>query len=51
MFAIIADIIHSRSYKDRAGVQEKLAATLAEVNQRFQASLASAFSITQGDDK
>lgn len=50
MFAIIADIIHSRSYKDRAGVQEKLAATLAEVNQRFQASLASAFSITLGDE-
>lgn len=49
-FAIIGDIIDSRSLKQRDAVQEKLEAVLKETSQRFHQQLASDFTITLGDE-
>lgn len=47
---IIGDLITSRTIADRGAAQEQLQAALDGVNERFQAHLASRFTITLGDE-
>jgi hypothetical protein len=48
--ALIGDIRGSRHLDDRQGVQERLRADLATLEQRFAADLAAGFVITTGDE-
>ncbi|MEL7058582.1 MAG: SatD family protein [Acidobacteriota bacterium] len=48
--AVIADLVRSRRLPDRASVQERLEATLAELNDEFSSQIASDFIVTLGDE-
>lgn len=48
--AIIGDLVSSRQLRDRQAVQKKLVSALDEINELFEAHLASRFSITLGDE-
>lgn len=48
--AIIGDIKNSRELQDRKQVQEKLEAVLNEINDTYDADIASKFLITLGDE-
>ena len=50
MIAVIGDIIKSKSILDRQKTQQELQSVLLQINQRHQASLASRFTITLGDE-
>lgn len=50
MIAVIGDIIKSKSILDRQKTQQELQSVLQQINQRHQASLASRFTITLGDE-
>ena len=50
MIAIIADIVHSKRLPQRDEIQARLAVRLERVNQAYQASLASKFTLTLGDE-
>lgn len=50
MIAVIGDIIKSKSILDRQKTQQELHSVLLQINQRHQASLASRFTITLGDE-
>mgnify|MGYP002412058470 CR=1 FL=1 len=49
-FAVIGDIIRSKKIPNRSKTQEKLAETLACVNEKYRDCLASKFMITLGDE-
>ena len=49
-YALIGDIIESRQLANRAQQQEALSQVLDNLNDRYQAHLASRFSLTLGDD-
>lgn len=49
-FAIIGDIINSRELSSRKQVQDKLEATLNQLNQKYKSQIVSQFSITLGDE-
>ena len=48
--AIIGDFINSKQLKERQSAQEKLVATLSEINSAFLDSLSCKFTITLGDE-
>ena len=49
-YALIGDIIESRSLANRAKIQEALSQALNGLNERYQGHLASCFSLTLGDE-
>ena len=49
-YALIGDIIESRSLANRAKIQEALSQALNGLNERYQGHLASRFSLTLGDE-
>ena len=49
-YALIGDIIESRQLANRAQQQEALSQVLDNLNDRYQAHLASRFSLTLGDE-
>ena len=49
-YALIGDIIESRSLANRARMQEALSQALNGLNERYQGHLASCFSLTLGDE-
>lgn len=50
MIALIADIVHSRKLDKREEIQTQLVACLEQVNEAYQTTLASNFTITLGDE-
>lgn len=48
--AVIGDLVGSRLFQDRQGVQEKLRSLLHTINDEYQDDLASRFSLTLGDE-
>lgn len=48
--AVMGDLVGSRKLDNRAEVQEKLASTLTELNERFDEVVAARFLITLGDE-
>ena len=49
-FAVIGDIVDSKSIKDRSGFQKKLAEVLEQINMDFSSTIAANFIITLGDE-
>ena len=49
-WAVIGDIVHSRSIKDRARFQKGLESVLDEANRRFAAELLARWTVTTGDE-
>lgn len=49
-YAIIGDIINSKTLKDRLNIQNKLANCLHLINQEYQDEIAADFTITLGDE-